>query len=148
MHAFRFRLQRVLEWQRTQCGLAENRLKQLYGELGRAEAAVEQLRAQRTAADIEVLSAKNISLVELAALAAYRAHTRKTELVLVQKRTECETRLSAQRQVCTEEQRQRKLLEKLYERRRSAFDREVDREMEGLAGELFLARWATKDSHS
>ncbi len=54
---------------------------------------------------------------------------------------QCEQRLAAQRKRWTEARRRCRLLEKLKERRRAEYDYEMNRELESLASETFLARW-------
>lgn len=71
MRTFRFRLERVLRWRRTQLDLEESRMKQLNAGLRRIEAAREALEEARGAARRAVLSRGHADGSELAQLACH-----------------------------------------------------------------------------
>ncbi len=95
MKDFRFRLQRVLDWQSEQCELIENRVKSLCRELGQIQARMAGAQADLVAAEEQVLGAHRLDGASLNGLAAYRISLRKRMDSLNAERQGCEMRLAA-----------------------------------------------------
>ncbi len=141
MNSFRFPLQKVLDWRRTQLELEEaNFRKQM--------AAVAEL--DRQAAEIEAAGRRTEALVrtwnpvagtDLEALDRYRQYVKTRELEMQVPRQDARRRLAAQQQVMLEARRRLRLLEKLKDRRRAEWQAAFDKELEEMAAESFLARW-------
>ena len=146
MKRFRFRLERVLEWQEQQRQIQENLLKVLLRELEQADAAIAQVRTARTAADQQLLASKVFAPGDLVALAEYRQRAARQETSLRRARQESEQRLIKQRSLWQEAERKCRMLERLKERRRQEHEFEVDRELEAFASEMYLARWRPSDT--
>jgi len=141
VRAFEFPLRRALEWRRTQLELEENKLRQLAATLEEMALAAVKLDLVKSRAEQTVREASTVEAGDLWALAAYRQRLIAERQALDARRKACEQQCAAQRQRVLEAQRQCRLLEKLAERRRAAWLREADRELENLASESYLAGW-------
>lgn len=141
MHRFRFRLEKVRQWRQVELDLEEAALRRLLSELRALQAGLARVEADRGEAERALLRAEVVEAQELAALDAYRFHlTRERERIEKQIR-ECEGRIAAEQQRVLEARRKLRLLERLKERRRADWETETAREVEKLAGEVFLANW-------
>ncbi len=141
MKSFHFRLEKVLEWRRTQLELEENNFRKQVAALAELD---------RQAAEIEAAGKRSESIVrawnpvagsELEALDRFRLHVKNRELEMQVPREEARRRLAAQQQVMLEARRRLRLLEKLKERRLAEWRAECNKELEEMASESFLARW-------
>ena len=141
MRAFEFPLRRVLEWRRTQLELAENKLRRMAADLEELALAAVKLNLVKGRAEQAVRDSPAVDAGDLWALAAYRARLIAEQQALARRRRECEQQVVLQRQRVLEAQRQCRLLEKLAQSRRAEWRIAMDREMEGLAAESFLALW-------
>ena len=139
MTAFRFRLEKVLGWRRTELELSETRFKQqmaLLAELDRRQA---ELEAAGIRAEFQVRAARPLDGSDLAALEAFRRHIRVREQDLSVERAEEHKKLEQRQQAMLEARRRCRLLERLRERRLSEWQAATDRETEQLASESYLA---------
>jgi hypothetical protein len=146
MNAFRFPLEKVLEWRRTQSEIEELKVKQhaaILSELDRSRA---ELAAAAIQAELQVREATSVAGAELAALAGFRAHTRKREREILQHRALQVQKLAQQKHVMLEARRRYRLLERLRERRHAEWQSAADREMESFAAEAYLAQWTKRRS--
>jgi hypothetical protein len=141
MTAFRFRLQRVLDFRRTELELAEARYRQQAGALAAVDRARAELAAEGVHTETEVRTWNPIVERDLAALAEFRLHVRARDAELAARRLECVKQLEAHQAAMLEARRRFRLLERLKERGLEAWTAERDRELEQLASEAFLARW-------
>jgi len=146
MNAFRFPLEKVLDWRRGELELAELKLRQLAA----AVAAVDQARADMEAAGIReearVRAWSPLRGSDLAALGGFRLFVRKRNAELAAQRVECVERLAAGRGAVLEARRRLRLLERLKERRWEAWRLARDKELEEVASESYLARWAVREN--
>ncbi|MFB3776018.1 MAG: hypothetical protein ACE141_00370 [Bryobacteraceae bacterium] len=141
MKAFRFRLEKVLAWRRTEFEVEQYRTRQLAQELERIELARAKLAANRTAAEQTVVGAAVIQGADLASHAAYLERLNRLAEKLQRQRKEQEQRLSEQHQRLMEARRRVRLLERLRVRRQEEWQAEFNRELEDFAAESHLARW-------
>jgi hypothetical protein len=141
MNAFRFPLDRALEWRRKQLEIEEARYKQGASAL----AGLDQLRAETEAAgiraEIEVRQWGSVMGRDLAALEGFRARVKIDEARIAQQRTEAAKKLAQQQEVMMQARRKAKLLERLRERRLAEWQQARDKELEEMASESFLAQW-------
>ena len=79
---------------------------------------------------------------DLAALSAFRGAVRDKEKAIAARRVESSKAADAQMAVMLQAQRRCRLLERLRERRLSEWRTAEDRDLEQLATESYLARWA------
>ena len=144
MKAFRFRLEKVLEWYTRQYELEERRLTEMLAALADAKAAIAALLAERLSVEREMLSRQSIPANEFAALGLYRLGVRKRELELNGARERCQAAVEAQRLKLRAAERRLRLVEKLRERRLTEYTYAETRELEELASDAFFAKWAAR----
>ena len=140
MKAFRFALERVLDWRRMELDQAEMAFKQQSAAL----AEIDRQRAQTETADLraqmEVRAWRPVSGVDLAALGEFQVESRRRQQKLYASRQQCETELVGRRQAMLEARRRLRLLERLKERRIAEWQTARDLELEQQAAEAYLAR--------
>ena len=141
MNAFRFRLDRVLEWRRTQLEAEESGFRREAAALSDLDRQRAELQASGVKAEIEVRQARTVTGRELAALGAFRLLVRAREADIASRRAERVKSMDAQRAALLGAQRRCRLLERLRERRREDWRLAGDKETEDLASETYLAQW-------
>jgi flagellar biosynthesis chaperone FliJ len=144
MAAFRFRLERVLDWYGKELRVEQGRLGLCLSALRTVQDSLLRLDAERTAVERELIAQLSIPGCEFAALGLYRLRVRKHELELVEDRGRREQAVREQTGKVQQAQRKVRLLEKLRERRVAEHLYAEDRELENLAADAYLARWATR----
>jgi flagellar export protein FliJ len=140
MKRFVFPLQRVLEFRRQEEEAERGRLEQLAAERARLERLAEELgeesRQERaTCAGVRSLPAAELQQRYEGAAALLRARGRSLE-----EAKQTEGKRAEQLRIVLEARRRVRLLELLRGKKRSKHGRLADRELETLAGELYLAR--------
>jgi hypothetical protein len=146
MNAFRFPLQKALEWRRTQLELEEVRFRQQSAEMADLDRTSAQLNAAGRTAEHRVRDWNPVAGGELAALGSYRLHVKLKETELAIPRAECRKELNRRENVMLEARRRLRLLERLRERRLEEWCAERDKELEELASEAYLAKWKRRRS--
>jgi len=141
MQRFQFRLDRVLEWRRKKCRLEENRLAVCLASVRATERKIEQLRAERTSIDRELLARPAIPAADLHNLSHYRLRAKREEIEMAEERRQRMLSASEQRARVQRAQQGVKLLEKMRERRLEEHTALAGRELEQMAAEAYLARW-------
>ena len=139
MTGFRFRLEKVLEWRRTELELEEAKLQQRMGELRELDSERARLEADGIRAEVEVRGWSPLSGADLEALANYRQYVAGREQQIAARRKEARARAEEQKNAVLEARRRCQLLERLKERRQAEWQAAADRELEQLAAELHLA---------
>jgi flagellar export protein FliJ len=148
MQAFHFRLERILTWYRNLADLEGARLTACYANLSRALQAIAQLRAARVAAEQGVIRSATILPQDLMALSSYRLHAKLRESELEIERRDREKAMEEQRDRLIAIQRQVKLLEKLRGRRAEEHRDLMERELEAVAADAFIAKWLQDGARS
>jgi len=146
MRTFRFRLDRVLEWYREQCEIEEVRLANDIAAWNAVLERIARLKSERQAIDHELIGRSSIAAGELVALGLYRLRATQCAAQLEQDRLKRQTAVDQQRISVQAARRRLRLVEKLRERRLAEHVHAEDRELEDLAAESFLAKWAGADS--
>jgi hypothetical protein len=141
MTSFRFRLEKVLEWRRLQLEQEEARFRQQAAALATLDRSRAELQAAGIRAEVQVREFRALAGADLSALGAYRADVRRRETSLADQRQECARELASRQQALIEAQRRCRLLERLKERRLAEWREGLERELQELASESFLARW-------
>jgi len=141
MNAFRFSLQKVLDWRATALDIEESRFKQQAEALADLERARAGLRREAILVENEVRRSKAIAGSDLAALSAFRSQMQVREKRIAATQAEAQKKLLAQQAVMLEARRQCRLLERLRERRLTEWKQAANKEVEEAASEAFLARW-------
>jgi flagellar export protein FliJ len=145
MRRFVFPLERVLDWRRMRAELERLALERLVGEQRRLEEEAAALAAaveeSRGALSRRAAAGEPIEAAALAALEEFAAGAKMQQEALRSRQAELAARVEAQRKRLAVARRDLRLIEKLRERARSAWELEYARELEKLASELYLARW-------
>jgi len=141
MRSFRFSLEKVLSWRRTELQAEEARLAALFAQRTRLDAARAEIRAVRDRAGSRMLEAGPIDGVELASLSGYLRRLEKELIALDRQRAQSGEEILKQRARVVDAHRRVRLLEKLKDRRLGEWRLDWQRENENLASESFLARW-------
>jgi flagellar export protein FliJ len=142
MQRFQFRLDRVLDWRRKQCGMEEIRLAASLAELQITERRIEQLLAERAVIDRELLQRRDIPAAEFLHLSRYRLRADKEEADWVEQRNQRVQAVLEQRARVLQAQQSVKLLEKLRERRLEEHTLEATKETEEAAADSYMVRWS------
>jgi flagellar export protein FliJ len=141
MQNFRFSLDKVMSWRRTELQREEQRLAPLVAELGRLDGARNQNGAARERAETDVVAANSVYGSELEALAGYRVRLEKERIAIELQRTKCEDLTAGQRARVLDAHRRVRLLEKLRARQFEEWRTAWQREVENFSSETFLSRW-------
>ena len=142
MPPFRFRLQRVFDWQSKVCLLEEEKVRLGRYAVAGTEARIAQLRADLTAIEQEALSRHALQAADLAALDRYRLMTLQSGRKLETKKLEQIRLLEKQLLSLHAERRRLRMIGKLRERAETEYRTEAGRELEALALDSHLSRWA------
>lgn len=130
MKNFQFRLDRVLDWRRTEMEMEETRLKQLRA----AQAALDQERAAlesaRDNAGRTLLGQASVYGAELQLLSGYNTAVKLLSARLDEKRRAAEQTAAAQQQKLLEARRRLRLLENLRDRRLAEWKYDTERQLE------------------
>jgi flagellar export protein FliJ len=144
MNAFRFPLQKVLDWRRCELDLAELKFQRLTAAVTAVDQALAELETAGIRAEILVRDWSPVCGRDLDALGSFRTNVRKRNAELAARRVECEARLAAGRGEMLEARRRLRLLERLRDRRFEDWRLARDKELEELAAEAYLARWTSR----
>src|SRR6266478_4136501 len=113
MKQFRFGLDRVLDWRRTQARIEEVGLEALHGELRDLGTQADKLAHERNTAGRELLASGRMTGVELALLDSFHRAVDAETSRLATARADCRRRINAQIEKVTLRRRDVKLLERL-----------------------------------
>jgi flagellar export protein FliJ len=141
MSTFQFRLDRVLEWYRTQLQLDENHLAACLAALNLVQERIARLSAERLAVESETVAGGSILARDLSSLGFYRIRVKKEEAALDEERARRERAAADQRARVQAAQRRVRLVEKLRARRLSEYDYAENRALECVAAEAYLSKW-------
>lgn len=139
MKAFRFPLEKALEWRRRQLELEESRFKRQAAALSDLDRQRAELEASAISAEVQVHSWTPLDGRDLTALARFREYADHAERALAVRRAACERQLQEQQKTMKEARRRYRLLERLRERRLGEWRADCEREQEQFASECFLA---------
>lgn len=144
MKSFRFHLERVLEWRRTQLELEQARFEQQAKEVLQLDGERANMEAAGIRSEIETRAWHPLEGRDLAALAAFRRHVAAREKEIDARREEARHRLGSRKAAMIEARRRCELLERLKQRRREEWQAVADRELEQLAAESYVASLAQR----
>jgi hypothetical protein len=142
MTTFRFPLQRVLDWRRTQLELEEARYKQQAAELAALDRSRAEVEAAGIRAEIQVREWNPVAGHDLGALGSFRLRVKAREAEIAVQRMGCARKLDERQKIMLEARRRCRLLERLKERRAAEWREACAHELEELAGESYLAKWS------
>jgi hypothetical protein len=138
---FKFPLDRVLSWRRTQARLEQTKLERLQKELGDIDARRTAMLGEEKEAQQAVVRSPSNTGADLNALDLFRSGCAQKAKILEKNRDQQIAKIHEQQHVISLKERDVKLLEKLREQRLRAWQYESDKEIDGQAEEAFLARW-------
>lgn len=144
MQQFRFRLQRILQWQERLCRIEEDKLRERLAEVAETENKLASLFAERAAIEEEFSAQTAMAPSDLRALAAFRRKTILDQQALEQESRKRRSALDAQRQKLLSERRRLQMIEKLRSRALEEHARGADRELEALSLESYLSTWISR----
>lgn len=144
MKKFHFPLERVRHYRHVQLEIEEARLEQLLGRLRELDAFEQELGAQLRASEEDVRLCAMRGQAEpalLRAMADFRDFVTRMREKIQAARRPLEIELGQQRLRLVRASQNLKILDKLKAARHKQWLAAVDREIETLASENFLARW-------
>ena len=140
MTPFRFSVERVLAWRRTELALEQARYQQALASVAALDRARAELEAVAIQSEVQVRSLSRVAGAELAALSEFRRAVRARETEIARRRVEAAKAADLQLQGMLASRRRCRLLERLRERRLEEWKTAENRELEQLAGEIALRR--------
>ena len=146
MKDFRFPLERVLEWRRIELDLEQARFEQQMMEVTELDSERANIEAAGIRSEIEVRAWRPLTGNDLTALAAFRRHVIGKEKQIEARCEEARRKLEIRKSAMIEARRRCELLERLKRRRLGEWQTAADRELEELAAESYLARFARRSS--
>src|SRR5438105_7732212 len=133
MTAFRFPLQKVLDWRRTQLELEEIRFKQQLAALADLDRARQELQPAAGKAEAQVRDWIPLTGGDLAALGSFRLDLKQKDRDIAARRVQCQQSLETQQGVMLEARRRSRLLERLKDSRQAEWQAARDHELDELA---------------
>lgn len=143
MQGFKFRLQRVLQWQVKVCHLEEEGTRLCRLAVTEAEERIAQLRAESLVAEQDLLGHRAIAASDLIALARYRVQVALRGRDLEVQRQSFVSALEEQLHKLMAARRKLRQMETLRDRSLREHNLAVDRELESLALECHLSKWVS-----
>ena len=137
--SFRFPLDKVLDWRRTQLELEESNFKRERAAVVQLDRLRAEWEASGIKAEVQVRQWSPVTSEDLAALGAFRRRVKTQEAEIATRRAERLKALAVREAAMMEARRRCRLLEKLKERRWDEWRAGESREIEELASESYLA---------
>jgi hypothetical protein len=131
-----------MDWYERQSHLEAERLRMCAGEVVRMQVEIEEYKKDVLARQMELLAKPNPEPHELAALGGFQRGARKQEHRMRQNLKKGEEATEKQREISQAAEQRVRLIEKLRERRLAEHQYLFDRELEEIASEAYLARYA------
>lgn len=148
MTAFRFSLQRVLEWRAVQLRSEEEKLSGLQQHLSALMIRDKELAAAVVKSELELRARPSIPGSELSSLTGFRKRVQDQRRALQQACARLERDIDEQRKKLLKARQDHRVLEKLREKRHTEWVYLNDREIENLAAEVYLAQWTPPEDFS
>ena len=145
MKTFKFPLQRVLEWRALLMRTEEEKLATLQNKLAMLTARDQALTDSELKSEKELATSPSLNGLDLQQFAAFQSRVRSERMSLKATRAQCEAQLVEQRKKLLKARKDVRVLEKLRERRWEAWTYQNDREVETIAAEAYISKWARSD---
>jgi hypothetical protein len=139
MKKFVFPLSRVMDWRKTHVQLEQAKLERMNAELQDLESRAAILRADVERSHRALVVSRAATGAELSALDAYRRSAAAQCGLLETSALGCRKRIAAQLDVIIQRRREVRLLERLHDRKFSAWTADYAKEIDQQADELHLA---------
>lgn len=146
MKAFHFPLQRVLDWRGLQLRTEEEKLSAIQNRLAEVLHRENALLVAELNAEMNLLGQPSAEGSEFRALAAFQLRLRHERLSLLASRRNFEKLLAEQRKRLLKARKDCKTVENLKERRKTAWTYLNDRELETMAAESYISKWARSNA--
>jgi len=143
---FRFRLQRVLDWQQKVCQAEEEKLHSRLLDVAQCREKLAKLAARSVAMEHEFLDQRAMFPRELKAFAEFRRGTANQRRELTHEQEKKDVLLAEQRQKLLTERRKLEVFERLRERAWKEHSAAADRELEALGLESYLSAFVKRRS--
>ncbi len=140
MKKFLFPLERVHAWRRLEYDRECAVLASLEADLKAGVQREQAIRDERVQCEQSLARSIHFEAHEVGTLANWQAQVSRSLAAMAMKQQQTQARVAQQRAKVSVAERQVKLLERLRERRHSAWLVEVSKEEEALAAESYLAR--------
>ena len=141
MKKFAFPLETVRKLRHHQMDLEAMKLVAIQQELGQLDDLGSQLTAWSTLEENEVMRKSVLQSRELNGLDSFRKYLRKQQGRLEMLRTGTTERLEAQTLRVRAAKRAAELLDKLKDRAHERWEKDVDKEWDAFAEEVFISQW-------
>jgi len=149
MKKFEFPLEAALSLRRRRLENEEAQLIRLFRELEDLERERRQLNAEVKREQERVLEMRVVDpATDIQPLDRYRIYARETNERLRLQIEDCNKRIDLERARVVEARQAAEVIDRLKHRRFAQWEREADKEMEALASECFLAKWARERKDS
>ena len=145
MVAFRFPLQKALDWRRTQLELAGAHLQQQFALIADLDRTRADLEAMGKTTEVEVRGYQPLEGADLGALGSFRLLLRDHQRQIAMRRQEFQRELAVRQAALLEARRRCQLLERLKERRLAEWREAAERELEELASDSYLAQFTRRE---
>lgn len=141
MKKFTFPLNRVKDFRQLQARIEEIKLEALYAELRAIDTREVALIQNRVEAEKDLRAAKSVTGLELETFSSFQAASNQEQKRMDAARANCRGRIDKQMAVVTLKRRDVRLLEKLKEQRFEAWEKDMFKELDQQAEDLYLGRW-------
>ena len=142
MKKFTFPLGRVMDFRRMQAQIEEVKLESFYAQLRALDTREVALIEQGAQSEKALKAAASVSGEELERFSAYRSAAKAEQKRMDRARAECRKNIDAQLAVVTAKRRDVKLLERLKEQRFDKWEKEMFKQVDQRAEEVYLAKWS------
>jgi hypothetical protein len=142
MSTFRFPLEYARQYRIGRMEAEERTLGALLEQKSALVQSKRQIADDCREREVAVIRSPSMDGEVIGALDAYRSWTKRQQRLLEGRIAESDVEIAAQRERVQSARRDLELLNKLKERRRREWRKREDAELESLAAEVFLAKWA------
>lgn len=145
MKTFRFPLRRVLDWRAIQLRTEEEKLAALQHKLAAIVARAAALSDAELKTETDLAKSLTLTGMDLQRFAAFQLRVRSEHASLKASRVQCEAQIVEQRKRLLKARKEVRVLEKLREKRFETWTYLNDREVETIAAEAYISRWARSE---
>ena len=141
MKKFHFPLERVRRYRKLQMEAEQVKMEQLQAHLRSIDSMEAELWRQKQQAEQALVESPIVGASELAVVDSFRAYTQRMANIFTLRRVQVEEEMSLQKENLLAAKQRYEVLERLKSSSRAKWQYQLDRELEQLATEAYLARW-------
>jgi flagellar export protein FliJ len=142
---FKFPLQRVLDWRAIQMRTEEEKLAGLQHKLAMTIARDKALTDSELQTETDLAKSPTLNGMDLQRFAAFQLRVRSERASLQVSRIQCDAQIVEQLKRLLKARKEVRVLEKLREKRFESWTYLNDREVESIAAEAYISRWARSE---